>query len=72
MQNLYKMENDFKEFRDNYRETATLWFGKYRGVPIAEIPVEYLKWLKTQTTWYKQFSRSLKRAITYNINKGSS
>ena len=61
------MSNDFREAFESYTESTTLWFGKHKGVPLSEIPKDYLVWLKYKTTWYNQFSKSLKRAITANI-----
>ena len=61
------MSNDFKEATEWYQSNTTLWFGKHKGKPLSEIPPDYLVWLKYKTTWYEQFSRSLKRAITANI-----
>ena len=61
------MSNDFREATEYYQSNTTLWFGKYKGVPLSEIPKDYLVWLKYKTTWYSQFSKSLKRAITSNI-----
>jgi len=61
------MGNDFRDATEAYQSNTTFWFGKYKGVPLSEIPKEYLVWLKYKTTWYKQFSKSLKRAITANI-----
>lgn len=55
----------FREMRDDYNKTATLWFGKYKGVPMSEIPQQYLMWLRKQP-FYKKFNRSLKRAICHN------
>jgi len=61
------MASDFREVIEHYQLNTTLWFGKYKGVPLCEIPKEYLVWLKYKTTLYSQFGKSLKRAITANI-----
>ena len=60
--------NDLREFMEDYKKNATFWFGKYKGVPMCEIPKDYLIWLKTQE-FYKKMSKSLKKAINYNIPK---
>lgn len=61
------MSNDFREAFESYTESTILCFGKHKGVPLSDLPKDYLVWLKYKTTWYNQFSQSLKRAITANI-----
>ena len=61
------MSSDFREATEYYQSNTSLWFGRHKGVPLSEVPKDYLVWLKYKTTWYATFSKSLKRAITVNI-----
>lgn len=63
--------SEIKEYINYYRESTTLFFGRYKNVPLSKVPIDYLKWVKHNTTMFNQFSRSLKRAINHNINRGN-
>ena len=60
------MENDFQDYREHYQDTASLWFGKYKNIPIKDVPKSYLIWVKNSEMWNK-LSKSLKRVINKNI-----
>ena len=59
--------SDIGEAMQDYKVNATLWFGLHKGKPLKDVPKEYLKWVKT-TQQYQKMSKSLKRAINFNIN----
>ena len=40
------MGNDFQDYKEHYQDTASLWFGKYKDIPIKDVPKNYLIWVK--------------------------
>lgn len=58
--------SDIGEAMEAYYEKVSLWFGKYKNVPLREVPSDYLRWIKTLPE-YKKYSKSLKKAINKNI-----
>ena len=62
------MSSDLREYNENYAENASLWFGKYKGIPIKEIPVDYLVWLRYgENDMYKKMSKRLRSIVVKNI-----
>lgn len=60
--------SDLSEYKEYYNNETSLWFGKYKDVPLKDVPENYLKWLQTSEMWSK-LSKSLKRAVGKHINK---
>ena len=56
------MGNDFQDIKEFYSENASLWFGKYKNIPIKDVPQNYLYWVKNSEMWNK-LSKSLKKVI---------
>lgn len=60
------MGNDFQDYKEHYQDTASLWFGKYKDIPIKDVPKNYLIWVKNSEIWNK-LSKNLKKVINKNI-----
>jgi uncharacterized protein (DUF3820 family) len=54
--------SDIKEYTESILEKQRLFFGKYKNVPLEDIPKSYFDWLRTTEMWNK-LGKTLKKAI---------
>lgn len=56
------MSSDIRDYTESMLKSQTLYFGKYKGVPLENIPKSYIDWLRTTEMWGK-LGKTLKKAI---------